>query len=241
MPDISLDLETYGLRPGYDIKSIGAVLFNPLTGKVGGLSPIHINVMDDMFNDLSFYRACENPLVRPGWWASRGLTDAEMENLDDGERDFGLRRDPKTAEWWSSQSKAARAAFTSPFPLNVALNAFANWLKRIIEEDGGPVRIWSHGAAFDGPILEAAYIAIGGKAPWHYRSLRDTRTLFDAAGIIDHSEFLKLYPGPMGIPHHALDDAVSQALAVNVAWRRINMMADTMFAETGIDFRGARS
>src|SRR5690606_28074245 len=53
---------------------------------------------------------------------------------------------------------------------------------------------------------------------------RDTRTLFDAAGISDHSAWLAQYPGPLEVHHHALDDAICQARAVCAAYRRLRVM-----------------
>lgn len=88
------------------------------------------------------------------------------------------------------------------------------------------IRIWSHGAAFDPPILAAAYAAVGLPVPWHYRAPRDTRTLFDLAGISDHSGWLDQYPGPLAVPHHALDDAICQARAVVAAYARIAVKID---------------
>lgn len=47
MKHLMVDLETWGVRPGCDIRSIGAVLFDPTTGELGG----------------QFYVATENPLI----------------------------------------------------------------------------------------------------------------------------------------------------------------------------------
>lgn len=65
-------------------------------------------------------------------------------------------------------------------------------------------------------ILAAVYQAVNLPVPWHYRAPRDTRTIFDAAGIDDHSAWLAQYA--TGTVHHALDDAICQARAVCAAW-----------------------
>ena len=73
--------------------------------------------------------------------------------------------------------------------------------------------IWAHGASFDPPILESAYLAFKAKAPWKYSALRDTRTIYELANY---------YPDrTKGTHHNALDDAKNQALAVIEAHKRL--------------------
>lgn len=192
MIHVMFDLETWGTEPGCDIRSIGAVVFYPDEEEVS-TDPA-----------MQFYRVTE------------------------GGAFYGLKRDDQTVLWWADQSISAQAAFNNPVPLDNALIDFGIWLNQITgvtSETGGKpmlnLRMWSHGAAFDGPILAAAYKACGMLAPWHYRAYRDTRTCFDIAGIDDHTAFLERFPGPLGIHHHALDDAICQALAVCHAYQLI--------------------
>ena len=84
----------------------------------------------------------------------------------------GGKVDVETVGWWRSQSFDAKAAVCSDaVPLAPALVAFALWL---------PLNayLWSHGAAFDVPVLDSAYRSINTAPPWNYRRVRDTRTLF---------------------------------------------------------------
>lgn len=211
MIHVMLDLETWGTDPGCDIRSIGACVFS---------------------NDTSppewptFYTAVDNP--------SCGWHEQPYRYWDEGSGrryKYPLTRDPRTLQWWSEQSDEAQAAFADPIDLREALIKFSEWLGSVSgmawsmpEESDyriGEIRLWSHGPGFDPPILAAAYKAVGLPVPWHYRALRDTRTIFDAAGIEDHSAWLNAHPGPLGIPHHALDDAICQARAVCAAWGRI--------------------
>jgi hypothetical protein len=195
---ISLDTETWGTTPGSDIRSIGAVLFDPTIGRI----------ID------TFYGACANPLIH---------------NIEGVRLTYDLKRDPQTEKWWRDQTADAQAAFSDPGDLREVLRRMTLWIDGcayLPGDRGKPnartnVRIWCHGANFDPPIVSAALAACGLAEAWHYRAPRDTRTLFDAAGIEDHSEWLKKHPGPLGIPHHALDDAHSQALAISAAWRII--------------------
>lgn len=214
---VSLDLETWGTTPGCDIRSIGACVFVPHTGAVS--TPDRIQ-LDKNYPQGSFYIACDNPPI------GDGRVDQRYK--------YNLTRDPRTVAWWNDQSAEAQAAFTDPVDLREALERFGDWLHSITQAarftEGYPViatdqwsglRIWSHGAAFDPPILAAAYAACGLPVPWHYRAPRDTRTLFDAAGVDDHSAWLAARPGPLGVSHHALDDAICQARGVCDAWALI--------------------
>lgn len=224
---IMVDLETWGTEPGCDIRSIGAVVFDPLTGKIPCYNPNAPTGEKIRSLDGTFYIACDNPSA-PMIDASPGYS-GYYDGVDTY-RKYPLTRDPRTVQWWSEQSDEAQAAFADPVDLREGLRRFIVWLEEITRTEGGDwskvwgrkhVRIWSHGAATDGPWLAAAYRACGLPVPWHYRAPRDTRTIFDAAGIDDHTAWLKQYPGPLGIPHHALDDAICQARAVCAAYEII--------------------
>lgn len=126
--------------------------------------------------------------------------------------ELGLTVDAKTEEWWKRQSLAAQAALTvDPQPLRDALLSFASWFTSHKGE-----RVWSHGANFDQPLMDMAYRAIGWEVPWLFWNSRCTRTLYDIAGI----DTRKL---SSGTKHNALDDARSQARAVQVAMQRIHV------------------
>lgn len=117
----------------------------------------------------------------------------------------GLHTEPGTILWWFGQNEAARKAITAPGrkPLDHALDAFASWC-------GSGKKIWGHGATFDPVLIEAAYRYLNKPAPWKYWDARDTRTLFDVAGLAYR-----------GTKHHALEDAKDQALAVQAAYRKL--------------------
>lgn len=212
------DIETWGTEPGCDIRSIGACVFDPVTGYVAH--------SDGTLGDDYFYLATDNPT---GTWG-RGRWRTKFTPMNHWKRKYPLTRDADTMRWWSEQSDEAQTAFTDPVDLREALGRFADWLDTATLGEGDAlvpitkrttVRLWSHGAHFDGPILAAAYRACNLPVPWHYRAPRDTRTAFDMAGIEDHSAWLNQHPGPLGIPHHALDDAICQARAVCGAYRKV--------------------
>jgi len=192
--NIMLDLETWGLTPGSDIRSIGACVFAPETGLVhdGSLGTIR-----------PFYSATATPEALP------------------------LTRDPETVKWWNDQSEKAQAAFANPADLWSACYSFNHWIWSVCGSrerfenwtaDEG-IRIWCKGPHFDVSILAAIYRAIKMPVPWHYRSPRDMRTVVDIAKITKDEERAMF----TGTPHHALDDAISQAKVVCEAFKRLRL------------------
>jgi hypothetical protein len=211
--NIMYDLETWGTTPGSDIRSIGACVFVTNTRHGGSL------VHDGSLGTIKpFYIACDNPEVGKDY-GLRGR--AEPKPI----YQYPLTRDPRTVQWWSEQSEEAQAAFADPVDLREALVMFGKWLVSVdaCDVDGKPapnVRMWSHGSHFDAPILAAAYQAVGLPQPWHYRSPRDTRTIFEAAGM----DVEKWYEGfAAGTHHHALNDAIAQAKAVCHAYKTLGI------------------
>jgi exodeoxyribonuclease VIII len=116
--------------------------------------------------------------------------------------------DDDTVTWWSNQSPEARdilsrtGADGKATPLPHALGSFTQWLSQF---DLGKVSVWGNGAAFDQPILEAAYLATGVEAPWKFYNARCYRTLKGLYRDV-------LLPDRVGVYHNALDDAKTQAL-----------------------------
>lgn len=129
--------------------------------------------------------------------------------------DVGLTVEGATVEWWLQQSQAAQLGLLvpQPSPLPLVLGAWSEWFAGC---QGGAkaARLWSHGASFDPPLLQACYRACGSgfKEPWNYKLVRDTRTLFDLTGV-------KLEPPAQGVAHDALDDCLAQVAAVRQAWK----------------------
>ena len=125
--------------------------------------------------------------------------------------DAGLRVDSKTRAWWRQQSDEARAALEADkVELALAAAEFHAWLGNY----GSPC-VWSQGASFDLPIWEATAAAVDLIAPWKFWNHRDTRTIYDVAGLDP-----KTLPRD-GTHHSALDDARHQARCVQEAVRRL--------------------
>lgn len=125
----------------------------------------------------------------------------------DEQQALGLTIDPATQAWWGQQDPAAwQAATSNSLPLVQGLEYVRTWMQWA----GTDPLIWCHGATFDCPLLGAVYERAGLAPPWAYWAVRDTRTLYDLAGIN-----VKDYAVPP--PHVALNDAIAQTRAANAA------------------------
>lgn len=145
----------------------------------------------------------------------KGVTDQFYRNVSlQSCLDAGLTLNADSLLWWSCQTVRARRALTEnprPEPLKIVIDAFKEWFGKT-----GAKKIWSHGAPFDLPILQAAHAAVGVETPWDYPNARDTRTVFDLAGGIKI-----IRKG--GTHHNALDDAIAQAQAVQRAYKKLGV------------------
>jgi exodeoxyribonuclease VIII len=123
--------------------------------------------------------------------------------------DKGLTISKDTQDWWDKQDPEIRKeAFGEPrVDLKTALVDFKKWI-------GKEEYIWSHGSSFDIVILNEALRRCGLKSPWKFWNHRDTRTLFDVAGI-KNSDL------PQGDKHNALADCHRQIAGVNMAYTRL--------------------
>jgi hypothetical protein len=118
----------------------------------------------------------------------------------------GLTMDVSTLKWWMEQSQEARdAAFYGFWSLKPALEFLTQYVRRVEAS-----RVWAKPPSFDLVLLEAAYRACAMGIPWHYKTPRDCRTLFDLTNATQPD---------VGTAHNALDDAKSQALGVIDAYR----------------------
>lgn len=124
----------------------------------------------------------------------------------------GLKKEQGTVDWWARQPKEAQDALTADQkPLALVATLVERWISK-----NGVVRIWSQGANFDVVLWEAACRAVGREAPWRFYNCRDTRTLYDAAGL-DTRTITRA-----GTYHNALDDAEHQVTCVRRAWAMLN-------------------
>ncbi len=184
-----VDLETMGTGPTSAIVQIGARAFDPDSGM--------------------------EPRSAQGEYADLGSNFFDVGVKLQTSIDAGLTVDGDTVMWWLGQPKTAQnrlldTEVRNTVDLATALSMLSTWyhLNKV-------QFVWSHGENFDIPILEYAYRAAGGKAPWQYWTARDTRTLFHIAGMGRDD----LPPNPN--PHDALADAEWTAALVCEAWKKM--------------------
>lgn len=125
----------------------------------------------------------------------------------DSQVDLGRHVDEDTVEWWGRQSEDVREEAMSP-DNRIGLVEFTKQLNRFIV---GADLIWAQGLVFDIVILENLYRQLGLPCPWQFWQIRDSRTLLSTLG--DPREKNKA-----GL-HNALEDAVSQAQAVQFVFK----------------------
>ena len=124
---------------------------------------------------------------------------------------LGRHVDNNTVEWWGRQADDVREEALGDGD-RISLAQFSQVLNRFIV---GADNIWAQGPVFDIVILENLYRQLGLPCPWQFWQIRDSRTLLSTHGDPRDKNKTGL--------HNALEDAVSQAQAVQ-----------TVFAQCGI-------
>lgn len=109
---------------------------------------------------------------------------------------FERTKSQSTIDWWKGQPISIPS---SELELYTGLEEFSYWIKSLRAE---PI-IWCKGTDFDTAILAHAYKQYKLEVPWKYNRVRDMRTLKKLHPQLTYSENLS--------PHHALQDAISQA------------------------------
>lgn len=191
---VMVDCETLSLRTNAVIVSIGAVAFDPMA--------------EDTVESLKYGgRTLHIPLDM--------VKQARI----------GRHIDPGTVLWWLEQSEEARRSLIDiqgdPYKKLDLKVATVNLARFIEHYGGGDVKVWANGAADDISWIRslADDIGVSRKHLFGHRCPRDTRTLFDMAGLYDASGNL---PDVEGLTKHdALSDAIYQALMVQRAYKRI--------------------
>lgn len=161
MTHIMVDLETWGTTPGCDIRSIGAVVFDPIAGTLG--ETFYVNVYGGGIYGLHQ----DHETVK--WWSEQSVEAQQALILDRVNIHEALA---SFASWWRKQQ----------FGLTVASEQHADGEPNLVSPC---VKFWANGPSFDEQILAACYRAVGIDCPWSYRAPRDMRTICEAAGGVD--------------------------------------------------------
>jgi len=121
--------------------------------------------------------------------------------------------DDNTIEWWSKQDKEVQEEAFNPegrVDIREVMDGFYKFCM-------GSTHFWSHGSTFDIIILEHYFRQLGKPYPWNFWQVRDTRTLFDLGYDPEM---------PQANKHHALEDAVRQAIGVQNMFKKLGRKFD---------------
>lgn len=120
----------------------------------------------------------------------------------------------KTVKWWRTQSaEAVSVLMSKQVTLRAALGEFNAFCGQVGKKED--LYFWAKGPDFDLVLLHSVYEMMGMEVPWHYRNVRDVRTILEVGRMYDAEEVKDF----IGIDHFALDDARYQAIQVMVVYR----------------------
>jgi hypothetical protein len=117
-----------------------------------------------------------------------------------------------TLRWWSTQSEDA---------MEEAMGdrdriSFKDCMEQLYKFCWNRRAVWSNGASFDVVAMESAWRNLDIRIPWPYYTVRDTRTLYEIAGVS-----LKDKKYGTSTTHKAVEDAEHQAIVVQDAYRNL--------------------
>lgn len=122
--------------------------------------------------------------------------------------------DPSTIKWWMDNAQQnARDALDRDEKVDAysAHFGFIEWISSL----GDDVIVWGNGATFDNVIIRSSLEALGFGTPWPFYKDRCFRTLKNLAPGIKAE--------PVGVVHHALHDAQSQAYQMQAIVRHLGL------------------
>ena len=126
------------------------------------------------------------------------------------QEDYGRVINEDTLAWWSQQDKQIQEDAFGEGTDRIDLR---DAMKKLYTFGLGTTNVWSHGAIFDVVIIEDICRSFQQAVTWKFWEVRDTRTLFDLAGVSVRIEG----------KHNALTDAVAQAQAVQESYKKLNL------------------
>lgn len=129
-------------------------------------------------------------------------------NIDE-QSNLGREIQEDTVAWWEQQADDVKEEALS----NDNRISVTETLKELNKFFVGVNNMWAQGPAFDFVIMEDLYRDFKMPTPWNFWQIRDSRTLFGVHGDPRQK-------GKAGL-HNALEDAVSQAQAVQTVFKRI--------------------
>lgn len=122
--------------------------------------------------------------------------------------ELGMTINSDTMDWWRKQSSEAQTVFLDPKAVDIktAMQAYANWIYKVTEQNHRNTKVWSCGASFDIPMLEHAFKLTGVKNPisfWNHSCYRTVKNAHPKVKI-------ERKQGKVA-SHNALQDSIEQA------------------------------
>lgn len=117
-----------------------------------------------------------------------------------------------TLRWWGEQSENSREEALSDYNRQ----SFSECMDTLYKFCWNRRAVWSNGAAFDIVACETAWLQLGMRIPWPFYTVRDTRTLYEIAGVS-----LKDKKYGTKTTHRAVEDAEHQAIVVQDAYSKL--------------------
>lgn len=119
-----------------------------------------------------------------------------------------------TVDWWADSDRDPARPFLQQgrVEVGVGLAAVVDWLAKHDLSSG----LWSRGYMDETMLRFAINGVLGIEDPWHYRAPSDARTLLSTLGGVFGFDYDIDF---IGVPHHALDDAIHEAKLVVRAHR----------------------
>jgi hypothetical protein len=115
-----------------------------------------------------------------------------------------------TIRWWSTQNPAALEEAMG----DQGRESFKQCMEKLYKFCWNRRAVWSNGASFDCVVMETAWQQLDMRIPWPFYTVRDTRTLYEVAGV-------KLKDGGHVTSHKAVEDAERQAIVVQKAYKKL--------------------
>ena len=115
-----------------------------------------------------------------------------------------------TLNWWGTQSPEAIEEALG----DQGRESFRECMEKLYKFCWNRRAVWSNGASFDCVVMESAWRQLDMRIPWYFWTIRDTRTIYDVAGV-------SLRDDAHVTSHKAVEDAERQAIVVQQAYQKL--------------------
>lgn len=189
-PELMIDIETLGTRPGSKILSVGWCLFQG-----------YRQVFHPSATEQGVYESVRSePKI-----LSHGQFALDLPQQDAA----GLVEDPETVLWWKNLPTEANLALeVLQAEMTVTAEAAFAAISRLCEAAD---QVWANGPEIDIILLDEYFIAtLGKRFPAKFWAWNQTRSVADLAEIVSGKDSKVLRPKPE-IAHDAGHDCVAQS------------------------------